>query len=255
MSRGQRAGQPKGGRAPQHTPKRSVYDAVSILLGPCCCVALLGIAAMVALEYWEHPTGPPRAQPATPHSQPSSPLRNSPSQPTGDGLPSASELRAVPPPELFAAWQACRDVRAYAARCPQLAGVCTDAAGATVRRLCPRTCRTCLGTTDGKHHAYEAELQAELEAEIEAELEAEIETEIEAEIEAEIETEIEAELSRAPGSADGVARAEARARARAGAGAGAGAGAAPTVSMLRLGAEQTPVLVIENFLPLVSRVE
>ena len=68
------------------------------------------------------------------------------------------------PQELFTAWQKCYDVPAYAARCPQLAGLCTDAGGTTVRRICSRTCGTCLATTDGLLHAQESELLRALEA-------------------------------------------------------------------------------------------
>ena len=68
------------------------------------------------------------------------------------------------PQELFAAWQKCYDVPAYAARCPQLAALCTEAGGTTVRRICSRTCGTCLATTDGLLHAQESELLRALEA-------------------------------------------------------------------------------------------
>ena len=85
--------------------------------------------------------------------------------PTRADAPSESELRrAVSPQELFTAWQKCYDVPAYAARCPQLAGLCPDAGGTTVRRICSRTCGTCLGTTDGLLHAQESELLRALEA-------------------------------------------------------------------------------------------
>jgi hypothetical protein len=108
----------------------------------------------------------------------------------------------VSPQELFAAWQKCYDVHAFAEICPQLAGLCTDAGGTTVRRICPWTCGTCLATTDGRLHAQEAELVRALEA------------------------------------LGGAAGAE-----------GGAEGAEPSVTVLRLGAEQTPLLVIDGFLP------
>ena len=165
----------------------------------CCVTSLAVAAAAIALHYGRAPNEP-RAQPTPPHSPPSPPLPNPPPQRMGGReAPSESELRAaVSPQELFVAWQKCHDVQAYATRCPQLAGLCTDAGGATVRRICSRTCGTCLGTTDGRLHAQEAELVRALDA---------------------------------LGGAAGAERAE------------------PTVTVLRLGAEQTPLLVIDNFLP------
>ena len=122
-------------------------------------VASLAVAAVAIALHYGRSTATPSLAPPLPRSSPSSP------PPTRADAPSESELRrAVSPQELFTAWQKCYDVPAYAARCPQLAGLCTEAGGTTVRRICSRTCGTCLATTDGLLHAQESELLRALEA-------------------------------------------------------------------------------------------
>ena len=188
---------PRPSRPQRTSPKGAVASSPASTTGTRVCVASLAVAAVaIALHYGRSPAEPSPA-PTPPHSSPSSPL------PTRAHAPSESELRrSVSPQELFAAWQKCYDVQAYATRCPQMAGLCTDAGGITVRRICPQTCGTCLATTDGRLHAQEAELVRALEV------------------------------------LEGAAGAEAGAE-----------GAEPTVTVLRLGAEQTPLLVIDGFLP------
>jgi len=119
------------------------------------------------------------------------------------GVDAQGQLRpeeTLPHPQVMQeAWQACVDVPGYEARCrEELAGACSDEAATTARRLCPRTCGTCLsqGTTKGRLLQSEEQLRQQLEA--------------------------------AAGSDE----------------------AGPSVSVEFLGAQQTPVVVVDNFMPL-----